>query len=93
MKWQNYDPTWLVELAKEQATDEPWLPQALARCTSALQQSRAYIYFVEPDTPNEPGSCWQFERSLVLEDERCGELVLDILQDNRVGGIEFLKYL
>jgi hypothetical protein len=45
---------------------------------------------VSPENANKPGAEWQFERSIVLEDPKEGELVLDILKGNRVGGIEFL---
>lgn len=92
-KWERYDPTWLVEIARQQVPDLPWLSAALASCTTCLRASDAYIYFVEALNPNEPGSEWQFETNVILEHETEGDLVLDILKDHRVGGVEFLAKL
>lgn len=93
MDWKPYDPTWMVDLAREQSADEPWLTDALARCTRAMEDGRAYLYFVDPIAPNEPGSDWQFDKNLTLEHPREGTLVLDILTGRRVGGIEFISRL
>ncbi len=93
MKWMPYDPTWLVELARGECPDQPWLAEALARCTRALEQSPAYTYFVSPDSANEPGAEWQFDTTVVLEHPVEGSLVLDILKGGRVGGVEFLARL
>ena len=86
--WEPYDPTWLVDLAREQEPDEPWLPLALADCRRAWRQSEAYTYFVNPNNPNRPGSEWQFETNIVLEHPTEGALVLDVLKGQRIGGFE-----
>jgi hypothetical protein len=92
-EWKPYDPTWLVELAKAQLPEEPWLPAALAACTSASQESAAYIHFVDPAHPSEPDSEWQVQTNLTLQHPTEGDLVLDVLEGNRVGGVEFLAKL
>jgi hypothetical protein len=91
--WKPYDPAWLVELAKEQLPEEEWLPAALAACTMARQESAAYIHFVKPADPDEPSSEWQVQTDLTLKHPTEGELVLDILEGNQVGGVEFLAKL
>jgi len=91
--WKPYDPTWLVELAKEQLPEETWLPAALAACTTARQESDAYIHFVNPTNPDEPESEWQVQTNFELQHPTEGDLVLDILEGNRVGGVEFLARL
>lgn len=48
-RWKDYDPGWLVALAREQHPDEPWLAAALERCTRAQWESRAYVYFVDQE--------------------------------------------
>lgn len=93
MQWKPYDPGWLVELARAFRPDAPWLAEALSKCTRAAQESRAYIHFVDPAHPNEPGSDWQIEESIVLHHPQEGDLVLDILQGARIGGVELLKRL
>jgi len=92
-EWKTYDPTWLVELAKKQLPDETWLPAALAACTMARQESDAYIHFVKPADPEEPGSEWEVQTDLKLEHPTEGELILDVLEGNRIGGVEFLAKL
>jgi hypothetical protein len=91
--WKPYDPAWLVELAKEQLPEEDWLPAALAACTMAKQESAAYIHFLKPADPDEPSSEWGVQRDLTLKHPTEGDLVLDILEGNRVGGVEFLAKL
>jgi len=91
MSWEPYDPSWLVELAREQEPEHPWLPEALAVCTRCRWRSPAYVYFVDGSNPNQPGSSWQFVTNLILEHPTEGELVLDILTEHRVGGVEFLS--
>lgn len=91
--WQTYDPTWLVQLAREQLPEEPWLAEALANCTRCCRESDAYIRFVDASRPNEPGSAWQIDTSLHLESPREGWLALDILTGRRIGGVEFVDKL
>lgn len=58
--WEPYDPTWLVELAREQAPECPSLPTALSKCTRRRWGGEACMYFVDDARPNEPDSEWQF---------------------------------
>jgi hypothetical protein len=88
--WREYDPSWLVQLARDQA---PELMSSLANCTTARVESDAYIHFVNPEFPNQPGSRWQMDRNVSLQHPEHGELVLDLLKDGRVGGLEFLDRL
>lgn len=90
-KWKPYDPRWLVDLAEAQLPGEPWLPSSLAECTRVHRLSTsAQIYFVDPRRPNRPRSDWQFVTNLELESPDKGPLVLDILTNERAGGLEFL---
>jgi hypothetical protein len=92
-RWRAYDPGWLVELARRQHPDKPWLAEALTQCTRVRRESNAYLRFVSPRRPNKPGSAWQFAENVLLEDEAAGDLVLDVLKHQRVGGVEFLSRL
>ncbi len=89
--WSRYDPTWLVQLAREQVPEHPWLPSALAQCTRSRWQGDAYLSFVDAQRPNESESEWQFLENIVLRHPVQGDLVLDILTEQRVGGVEFLS--
>jgi hypothetical protein len=90
MGWDIYNPEWLAQLAETQLPEERWLPEAIRKCTKYYKGSDAYYYFVSPKNPNMPGSEWQHDRSIIIKDEYKGIIVLDILKDNRVGGVEFL---
>jgi hypothetical protein len=87
VKWEAYDPTWLVDIAKRERATDTWLIEALARCTRAWISCKSAIYFVDVTNPNQPGSEWQFKKNILLNDKR---LVLDVLKDGRIGGVEFL---
>ena len=52
-----------------------------------------YICFVSGERPNQLDSEWQFEENIVLEHETEGVIVLDILKDGRIGGIEFVNQI
>lgn len=91
LEWKPYDPTWLVQLAEEQAPERPWLSIALSKCTKGRWDSPAYVRFVEARNANQPESEWQFEENIILEHPEHGDLVLDILKEHRVGGMEFLS--
>ena len=93
MEWKEYDPEWLAVLAEAQVPEEIWLPDALRKCTKCSVESTAYTRFVSSENPNQPGSDWQFDDNIILEDEKEGDLVLDILKGHRVGGVEFLSKL
>jgi len=91
MEWKDYDPEWLARLAEQQEPDQPWLPDAIRKCTKYHSESDAYYHFVSADNPNQEGSEWQFDYNIILEDEKEGDIVLDVLKDKRIGGIEFIS--
>jgi hypothetical protein len=89
-RWENYDPSWLINAAESCKEEYPWLIEALKKCTKAKNRNNYYTYFVDESNPNKPGSEWQFQESITIEDTPEGEIVIDIIKTNRVGGIEFL---
>jgi hypothetical protein len=94
MRFEPHDPTWLVELAKTERPDLPWLVESLARCVQChWKRRRIYVYFVDPEPANQPGADWQYRETISLEHPKFGHIKLDILKDNRVGGVEFYDRL
>lgn len=83
-----YDPTWLVGLAVKQA---PELVEAFSACVVADCRYHAYHKFVDTRNPNKIGSAWQFSHSAEMIDNDEGGVVVDVLSDGRIGGVEFLK--
>jgi hypothetical protein len=88
-RWRPYDPSWLLSLAKEQLPEEGWLHDEVSACVRA-SGNIPYIHFVSASRSNRLGSEWQFDKNIHLDHPEYGELILDILKDKRVGGIEFL---
>jgi len=88
--WAQYDPAWLVALARRQRPGEPWLAEALSRCTRARGAGTVYVRFVTHRRANQPGAPWQFDRTVELVDPDAGVVLVDVLQDGRIGGIELL---
>jgi hypothetical protein len=93
MDWDKYDPEWLALLAEVQLPEERWLPEAIRKCTKYHVENKAYYYFVSPKNANKLGAEWQHDRCFIINDSKEGDIVLDILKGNRVGGIEFTKKL
>jgi hypothetical protein len=88
--WTKYNPDWLVNLLQQQLPDKTELADAVKNCRRGVWQNKGYIYFVSPKNPDLPGSEWQFKENVIVEDEARGAVVIDILQDGRVGGLQFL---
>ncbi len=91
MMWVKYNPNWLVTLLKEQLPDKTEMIEAAKHCTRGVWEKKNYIYFVSTKNPDLPGSDWQFKENLILEDADRGMIVLDILKDGRIGGIQFVS--
>jgi len=89
-KWEKYDPKWLIDASKYRYEEYPWLKEALSLCTEAKKSSNLYTYFVNSKNANKPKSEWQFQQSITIENTIEGDVVIDIIETNRVGGIEFL---
>ena len=83
----------IIELIKEQEPDRLDLITELEKSERKKWIRQPYIYFVSGERPNQPGSEWQFDESIVLEHETEGTIVLDILKDGRIGGIEFVSQI
>jgi hypothetical protein len=87
---EGFDPRTLIESVRAQAPEFPWLPEALSQCGAGFWESRAYVRYVDSRNANQAGAEWQFKANVVLSHEALGMVVLDILKDNRLGGIEFV---
>ncbi len=83
----------IIELIREQEPDRPDLIKELEKSEKKKWFRQPYIHFVSAERPNQPGSEWQFDEDIILEDEIEGTIVLDILKDGRIGGIEFVSQI
>jgi len=83
---KQYDPEWLVNLARAQRPEDRELIQALQKCTQTIGTCPCGCgdpYFVDPSSDE-----WKLKRTVELFDERGYSVLVDILADGRVGSIE-----
>lgn len=83
----------IIELIKEQEPNRIDLIEELEKLERKTWIRQPYIRFISAERPNQPGSEWQFDENIVLEHETEGTIVLDILNDSRIGGIEFVSQI
>ena len=80
-----YDPTWLVEAARQQFPDEREIIESLKRSTTIIgfcPCGCGKSYFIDPRS-----KAWDFDRSITLQAD--GKYaVLDVMKDGRVGAVE-----
>ena len=85
-----YDPTWVVELAKQQYPEDSRFHQALASCTRVVRYCDCGCgtpYFVEPSSET-AGEDSDFGLRIALRREDGPAVVVDLLPDGRVACIE-----
>ena len=83
----------IIELIKEQEPERTDLIEQLENSEIKEWFRQGYVRFVSGFRPNQPNSEWQFEENIELEHSSEGTIILDILKDGRIGGIEFLNYI
>lgn len=87
---EQYDPTWVVELARQQYPDDLRLHEALAACTRVVRYCECGCgtpYFVEL-SPEMVGEDSDFGMRITLQREAATDVVVDLLPDGRVACIE-----
>lgn len=83
----------IIELVRQQEPDRQDIIIALQNCKDGRWTSNGYYQFVDSKNANQIGSEWQFDENIVLEPEYKGDIVLDLLKDGRIGGIEFMDLI
>lgn len=83
----------IIDLVRAQEPSRLDIIAALEKVERKSWIRQAYIHFVSAERANKPGSEWQFDENLVLEHDTEGTIVLDLLKDGRIGGIEFLSQI
>lgn len=83
----------IIKLVEKQEPERQDLISALRNCKGGHWSSNGYYQFVNSRNPNQPGSEWQHDESVVIEQKDKGDIVIDILKDGRIGGIEFIDLI
>ncbi|HMF73859.1 MAG TPA: hypothetical protein VK616_20400, partial [Flavitalea sp.] len=54
-------------------------------------KSPAYFQFVSSENANQPGASWQHKKCICVESESWGDIVIDVLKEDIIGGFEFVR--
>jgi hypothetical protein len=87
------DIKYIIRLAEEQHPDRHDVINALKGCKNGHWTSNGYYRFIDSTNANQPNSEWQYEESIVLEQEGKKDIIIDLLKDGRIGGLEFLDFI
>lgn len=82
-----FDPSLFTRLARDQWQDEPALCAAWQECQMEWPSSELYTYLLPPLERVHAG---RIVRSLFLEHPELGTLVVDVLDGDRLAGMEYL---
>ncbi|MEQ8246015.1 hypothetical protein [Fulvivirga sp.] len=79
---------WIIELIKEQAPNRVELIDNLLQSGIKGWVRQPYVRFVSASN-----SDWRYIESIALEHKKEGTIILDVLKDDIVGGIEFVDQI
>lgn len=80
----------IIELVREQYPERDDVIEGLKNVASGHWSDRAYFRFVDSTNANQPGAEWQHDTCIVVDE---ANIVIDLLKDGRIGGIEFLSLI
>lgn len=80
----------IIELVRGQYPDREDVIIGLQNSIAGHWRNKAYFQFVDSTNANQPGAEWQHNDCIVLNKV---DIVIDLLKDGRIGGIEFLYLL
>jgi hypothetical protein len=83
------DIEYIIKLVKQQESDRQDIVDALLNCKNGHWSRNGYYQFVDSTNANKPNSEWQHDECIVIEQKNKGDIIIDMLKDGRIGGIEF----
>ncbi len=83
----------IISFIKKHKPERQDLIIGLTNSVKGKWKNKAYYQFVDSSNANQDGAEWQFEENIILEHETLGTIIIDLLKDKRIGGIEFYNNL
>ena len=65
---------------------------ALQNCRGGQWEGGGYYRFISGRNANRPGAAWQFKENILLTQKEVDLIILDVLQNGSIGGIEFVDF-
>ena len=81
----------IIELVKQQVPERADVVKSLKKCSEGEWTSSGYFQFSL--SKKGKSADWKFNENLLLEHEFLGFIVLDILKNGRIAGIEFINLI
>lgn len=82
----------IIQLVKQQEPGRSDIIKSLKKCSGGKWTSSGYYQFVF-GSKNNKGPEWKFNENIVLEHEFLGFIVLDVLKNGSIGGIEYINLI
>ncbi len=86
-------PARSIELVKQQEPARMDIIKSLKKCKDGKWTSNAYYEFPCSKFVNKKEAQWNFYENIPLEHEFLGFIVLDILKNGSIAGIEFINLM
>ncbi|MFM2388304.1 MAG: hypothetical protein RL660_3061 [Bacteroidota bacterium] len=83
----------IIELVRQQEPLRKDVLKALTECRGGQWRGNAYFQFVDSANANQVGAEWQFEENIVVEHPEKGTIIIDVLKNNKIGGLEFYELI
>lgn len=83
----------IIDFIKLNLNNESKLISNLETFELGEWKSKAYYRFVDSENGNQLTSKWKFKDTIILEHPKHKTIVLDILENDHLGGIEFYEYI
>jgi hypothetical protein len=80
----------IIELVRQQEPERKDIIKSLQKCSGGKWTSSGYYQFVFA-SKNNKGPEWKFNENIVLEHEFLGFIVLDVLKNGSIAGIEYIN--
>ena len=80
------------ETFAEQYPEKSEISDAISLLGPGIWESPAYLRFVYSMNANQTLSDWQHKECIVVTCDLWGDIVIDLLSENVIGGFEFLRY-
>jgi hypothetical protein len=90
---QNLNLEGLIQLLIQQDPERMDVVNALKNCKEGYWSNRGYYSFVRNVKSNKKETDLQILESIVLEHKTLGTIVIDFMEDNTIGGLEFIEFL
>ena len=82
----------IIDLVRQQEPQRQDIVKSLKQCSGGKWISSGYYKFYALKNGNK-GPKWEFRENIVLEHKFLGLIVLDLLKNGRIAGIEFINLI